>query len=477
MKSKIPQAYKKERQDIYNKRFGVIFNGEDNLKPLITENTIDLSPTASQCADTYEAFIGGGGFETDMSDVNLSDVIWEDFTPDDLLQEITEPVSRHQGVFINVGYNANYEKDSYKVIPYSLCRVGQKDSSNYYGKIVVSPKGWGKSVKKDEVDIYDVYNPLPNVIQAQVDACGGWDNYKGQVFFFRMKTKYTYPLPLIDRSINFCEVEYKMGLYYKSTVDRSFENITVVRHKQFPDKQDRRDFYKNIADLSGVENANSKLIVQDDWDDDEDKSGKFKFDTIKNEIKAEKYKHFEQSSSNFIRKAFKNIPPQLVDSVAGKLGNTSGEDLVKAQAVYNTLTARDRSKIERLFKELFTNYKEDINPSGNWTIKQYALLDDGTTDVDVKENDKSSKGDKKKVKPTSNQTEEEKLNKQAQANLRGSVGGVTGVLSIQSSVSQEITDYDSGLTMLEEIFGFENDIAKRILGNPKKTENDGTVNK
>lgn len=378
MKSKIPKAFKQERRDIYNKRFGVIFNGEDNLKPLITENVIDLSPTASQCADTYESFLGGGGFEVDMEDVNLSDVFWEHINPDDLLIDVSESVSRHQGAFIVVGYNAAFEKETFKIVPFELCRVGKKDDDNYSGKVVVSPNGWGRSLKKDDVDVYDIYNPNPDVIQEQVERDGGWHNYKGQIMFFKMSNKYTYPIPLIDRAINFSEVEYHMGLYYKGTVKRSFEDVTVIRHREFPNEEDEKTFEQNITELSGLENASSKLLVKDDWDDEREKSGNFKFDTIKNEVKAEKYKHFETSSSNFIRKAFRNIPPQLVDYVAGKLGNTSGEDLKKAQSVYNALTARDRNKIERLFQELFTNYKDDINPTNDWTIQQYSLLEDGT---------------------------------------------------------------------------------------------------
>ncbi len=380
MKSKLPAKYKEEKKVIYNKRFGVIFNGEDNLKPLIDENLIDYSPTTVQCAWTYASFIGGGGFEVDLSEVNLSSNFWEDYTPEDLLDDISESVSRHQGAFIIVGYNAAFQKETYKIVPFELCRVGKQDSDGYSGKIVVSPNGWGKNLKKDEVDVYDVYNPKPEVIQEQVERDGAWHNYKGQIMFFKMNKKYVYPKTLVERCETFSEVEYKMGLYYKGTVDRSFEDITFIRHREFPKKEDENEFYRNIKDLSGVENSSSKLLIQDDWDDDREKSGNFKFDTIKNEVKAEKYAHFESSSSNFIRKAFKNIPPQLIDYVQGKLGNTSGEDLVKAQSVYNAATAKDRNKLERLFKELFWNFKDNINPTNDWTISQYSLLDDGTVD-------------------------------------------------------------------------------------------------
>ena len=55
-------------------------------------------------------------------------------------------------------------------------------------------------------------------------------------------------------------------------------------------------------------------------------------------------------------------------------------------------------------------------------------------------------------------------NEIAQANLRGSVGGVQGILSIQQSVSAGTTSVSSAIATLIEIYGFDKETAKRILG-------------
>lgn len=54
----------------------------------------------------------------------------------------------------------------------------------------------------------------------------------------------------------------------------------------------------------------------------------------------------------------------------------------------------------------------------------------------------------------------------AKANLKGSVGGVQGLIQIQTSVSQGVTDYEAAVTMLFEIYGFNDDTARKLLGNP-----------
>lgn len=60
---------------------------------------------------------------------------------------------------------------------------------------------------------------------------------------------------------------------------------------------------------------------------------------------------------------------------------------------------------------------------------------------------------------------------EAQANLRGTVGGVQGILAIQASVSQGITDFDSALATMVEIYGFTDETARRILGTPNTQNN------
>ena len=193
MNSTVVNSYKEEKKSTYNKRFGVIFNGDDNLKPVVIENLIDNSPTAFQCAWTYQTFLGGAGFTVDLSGINLSKNPFKKYSPNHLLFDACEPLSRHQGVWVHVGYNANFEKDSFKIIPYTLCRKGEKDSKEYIGKVIVSPKGWGKSLKKEDVEVYDIYNPRPEVIAVQVERDGGWENYKGQIAFLSFLDKYDYP--------------------------------------------------------------------------------------------------------------------------------------------------------------------------------------------------------------------------------------------------------------------------------------------
>ena len=58
----------------------------------------------------------------------------------------------------------------------------------------------------------------------------------------------------------------------------------------------------------------------------------------------------------------------------------------------------------------------------------------------------------------------------AQAQLKGSVGGVQSLLEIQASFSAGTTSYESAIAILDLIFGFNREQAVRLLGNPQKQE-------
>lgn len=57
---------------------------------------------------------------------------------------------------------------------------------------------------------------------------------------------------------------------------------------------------------------------------------------------------------------------------------------------------------------------------------------------------------------------------ESKARLKGTVGGVQGILEVQKSVSAGTADYDSAVNILMEIYGFSEVVAKKILGKPKK---------
>jgi len=60
------------------------------------------------------------------------------------------------------------------------------------------------------------------------------------------------------------------------------------------------------------------------------------------------------------------------------------------------------------------------------------------------------------------------LEAEAKAKLKGSVGGVQGILAIQEAVSMGTSTYSAGVNTLMELYGYDEPTAKKLLGEPKK---------
>lgn len=57
---------------------------------------------------------------------------------------------------------------------------------------------------------------------------------------------------------------------------------------------------------------------------------------------------------------------------------------------------------------------------------------------------------------------------EAKARLKGSVGGVQGILQIQASVAQGITEVEAAIVLMQEIYGFDPETSRKMLGTPQK---------
>ena len=370
-----------KKHPVYNKHQGIIYNGKDNGYPNETEEVIANSPIASQCAGIYADFLEGSGFSNEP--VNLSKFQWINYNQNDLLKEVCESLSVHQGAFIHISYNANFEKSGFATLPYENCRISKIDSQGYHGFVYHDSDAWihTKYGRRYNTNIikYHSYNPDPNIVEIQVNQAGGIEKYSGQVFYLKLSNKYAYTSPLISPVWDLAKADHELGLYYLNTIQNNFHDPTIVRHRQMTDEKELNALDKTLKEALGARNASSIIRLEDNFGG-EDAQGMFKIEQLKTEVKPDKFLHIETTIANKIRKVYKNIPPQLTDFIQGKLGNTSGEDLIKANSVYNKYTASNRKKIERNFAELFSNFHMDIGD--DWTIGLYEILEQGTINTD-----------------------------------------------------------------------------------------------
>jgi hypothetical protein len=138
-------------------------------------------------------------------------------------------------------------------------------------------------------------------------------------------------------------------------------------------------------------------------------------------------------------------------------GTIQKADLIRSLYAYRTLTnlvaLNGTEFLEKPLPELFLALDDAMAP----IIDKYVPK----TIINI---------DEPSVDPEFQRTQAE-----AQANLKGSVGGVQGILQIQQSVANGITDYSAAISLLGVIYGIEEQTARQILGTPKTISPETTV--
>jgi hypothetical protein len=421
---------------LYDKSLGIIRNGEDNIYPTRTERIINSSVTAKSAASMYGKFIMGAGFTVDMEDYTIGRTKNRKLTPNKLLQAIANEIKNHAACFIHVNYNANFKISTVAVIPYSYCRFGEEDNDNYSGKIVVYnnwDKRYSQKFDKTKFKSLDVFNSNPAVVKYQVEKAGGFDKYLGQIYYLTLDSSSTYPLSPIDVAMEDAESEYNFAVFRNRTIKKGFFISTILRHSPFKDDKEEEKFKEKIKEFQGAENAETIMMLEDEFTSD-NKDGNLRIDKLAVDYNDKIFEFSTTTAANNIRKCYKNIPVVLIDYEQGKLGNTSGESFIAAQKFYNSMTEEERLSVEMAMKEIFSSYKENINPTGDWSIKELTLL-------------------------------------KQEASI-----SIDDILKIISAISENKISYDSGLSILKDLYGYDEEDAKKLLGQPKQLDNGGTVN-
>ena len=383
-KVSVVSLHKESRRTESNKYKGYPFlaNGEKNDYPTMIELLVGGSATAKACAGVIADFIYGKGFSLEAEARATArqqrtrfrkDTLYindKRETPNDLLKKVARSLSYHKGVFVQVNYNKLFQKTSVQVLPYRYCRLGARDSNNYRGKVLYY-ENWDNLQDKKEVDknvkAIDLYDPSPKVIQEQVDAAGGWDNYKGQVYFLNLDRNDSYPLAWVDVVLLDCESEMLSTKYTRNGFKKGFFGTYAFVTSTMNNDEDREDFRDNLRNSIGVEAEQSVFHFELEMKGDK-LEDQVLVKPIESNVKADLFEYADKKTANNIRKTYGNIPPVLIDFVEGKLGNTSGDSLKEARIFMQEQMQEERQDVQEMFEELFDNFAEPISSNGLFEI-------------------------------------------------------------------------------------------------------------
>jgi len=364
MKAKVLR--KDTRIDLKNDRsLGIQHYGEQNDYPQEVIEILNASCTGLSCFGVYAKFISGRGITDD--DLYRKVINKSGQTFDYIEDQVAKDLAQFGGFCLHVNYNANFKIIEIQHIPFETVRFEKLDDKGQFNRVAIHPD-WGKRYtllrkwKKEDIDFIHLFNPDPEEIQSQVDASGGWHNYKGQVFYFSSAGEKAYPLPIFDSVLTDMNTEEGISNVNNRNARNNFLSAGMLIDKVSDNKSaateegrntnDTTDTEKALKEFQGDEQACKIMYVQIETDEEKPEFVSFKGNNYDKEFTVT-----NQTVEQKIGKAF-NQPPILR---AENVGANFGADLMKnAYDFYNSVTENERMVIERVFSEILKSWFEPV---------------------------------------------------------------------------------------------------------------------
>ncbi|AYL96421.1 hypothetical protein [Mucilaginibacter celer] len=374
MKTYLPQI---ERRILVrpNQTYGILNYDLDNAYPQRMLELVAGSPTAKDCWNKRTKFITGTGLEEKA--IGKTVINTRGLTIAKLLKALATDKALFTGFGIHVNYDANFKIIAVSHVKFEDIRMGDTDNPETAGKYALY-NDWGrktwKNIMRSKITFVDGYNPDPEAISRQVAAAGGWENYKGQLFYFNPEID-DYPLIEADSVWEDFETEAGIKTFNNREVTTGFLPSTMLfmqsrREEADNSRPDAGEYAginvpsqleKDLGSFQGVKSSQKIIVIEYE---DENSKPEFKAYPIQNNDKL--FESTERSVEARIIKGF-SVPKELINPEKSS-GLSNGSEKKQAILEFNDNTATDRLELSETLTEIFGHFHIDINPAGNWNI-------------------------------------------------------------------------------------------------------------
>jgi hypothetical protein len=334
-----------------NKTLNIYPYDFDNKYPQRVIDIINDSPTSKTCLKLKDKFVFGGGFK-DLTFYKSK--VNDRQTVDSFLRRLIKDFSRFGGFAIHVNYNGLGQKISSHLVPFEYVRrsmdKGMFDIYDDWGNVK------RKAIDEKLIDKIGAYDPENAIREGEAI---GWENYKGQLFYYNGNEE-GYPISPLDAILENMLTEGQLKKFKHSISAKNFmaSHLLVMGKQESDEAQD--EFDENLRQFQGGEGAGTIMIVERESNEEIIELKKVEIQNYDG-----LYEYTENSSRDIIINQFL-IPPVLLLRVAGTLGTS--KEIADAFDYYNAITSDERLVIEETFKELFSNWYAPINPSNDYSL-------------------------------------------------------------------------------------------------------------
>lgn len=379
----------------YEQRFKMQSYGRDNLYPQNIMSIVSASGTAELCLGRYEKFVEGFGFQNE----NLSEFVVNrnGDTMDDLLSQVADDLTRFGGLSLHVNYNVLGQITEVNHMPFEQCRMEEVDDNGIVAHILHHVDWKGDKTRNGQkqqltdkyITRFDVFNPDPSVVMAQIERAGGIESYRGQVLWLSMDGNYTYPTPIYDAAVTEISTDEGLGnVKYRNVRNNFLVACMLIAKKGAPKMKEDGDgqpvydakgrpIYEerqmisdeDLKEFQGDTKGSKILYVELENDEDEPKVQQF---PVRNYDK-----EFTVTEASVTERIYAQFHQELFYAIRiGKLG-FSGQTMTEAYEYYAGEVTNEQRFIERAFMRVFQYWYEVTGLFEDFTIQPLKYISAG----------------------------------------------------------------------------------------------------
>ena len=458
---------------------GVYLYGADNNYPRKIIQSADRSSTLVSVRNKQSQFLQGLGFPgataNDVKNGTAIVINSRGQTAYDLLKFCAEQKS-NINIAIHVNYNAIGEAVEFTLIQYDFVRRKINMPNEKFNRYIITniwhlendytTAGFAAKImqfnqwvedKKTNINFLALecfdYNPDPLVVREQIEISKGIENYPGQLFYMK-RTEDIYQKALYDSVADKFQFLAECDLASLSNIQNGYSASGVLKYLgNLTGTKELEEMKSKVNNTKGSHNTGRIVTIPIPPNADNN--------VPTNLFEPTQMQNIDKLYTDQVDRAEMGIQSlfSCPNALIGKdtTGNFATQKMQETFDYYNSITEPLRQELEIELTTLFSNsiFASQIQ----LPIEIDPLQFISKTNEDLGQN--------------------EKIRAESQASLKGTVGGVQGVLQIQLSVSQGTTQYEAGIEILKDIYGYTDEMARKILGEPiqKFSENTQTVDK
>ena len=336
--------------------------GKDNAFPSLIEALINMSVTSKACTDRAAKAIYGGTFGEEGDVVVNSD----GETLNEVLRIASREYSKHNNVFLQVGYDGNFDYKSIVVVPVTHVRIGKADDRGYSGKFIIY-ENWDKQKKRrimsSEFMVVDRFSRNKEIAKSQVLAIPkekgeGITAYNGQLIHIKKESAHTYSLSDLNPVMSEALLEHNSQTFRSRGALKGFLNTKVVATQPFANDKAREAFRENLLGVKGADNS-SETVVFEATQQTDDLSKQIYIGDLTSKYNDKLFEYSDSRAEKNIAKAF-TCPLILVTSSDSSIFGDSGALLREAKIQLWESRKEERSQLEEILSYIMEGFQDPV---------------------------------------------------------------------------------------------------------------------